>query len=102
VETVIQRLPFGQLILSLHHLLPVQTACQLAPVAPRDLPTQPPCRVLCTLVECLRDDPLSSLSGAHNIFVGAGPATAAPAAASTTVDVAIDAVEVQRGTGLTY
>jgi hypothetical protein len=32
--------------------------------------------------------------------VVAGPATAAPAAGSTTVDVTIGAVEVQRGTGL--
>jgi hypothetical protein len=44
--------------------------------------------------------PPSSLSGAHSILVEAGPAKAAPAAAGTMVDGTIDAVEVQRGTGL--
>jgi hypothetical protein len=42
---------------------------------------------------CLPHGPPSSLSGPHSIFVVASPATAAPAVASTTVDVAIDAVE---------
>jgi hypothetical protein len=101
VKAVSQRCPFVQPIHPLHQLLPILAACEPATVAPKDLPTQPLRRVLCALVACLPNGPSSPLSGAHSRFVVAGAATAAPAAASTTVGGTIGAVEVQRGTGLT-